>query len=99
MSIREVPIACAVLAAGQGTRFGEPKALARLASGERFLEAVVRVATEADLTPVLAVVQPGVEVPAPARPVINPNPKSDQSASLRLALVALANDPAEAVIV
>lgn len=99
MSIREVPIACAVLAAGQGTRFGAPKAVARLGSGERFLDAVVRVATEGDLSPVLAVVQRGVEVPAPARAVINPNPKSEQAASLRLALVALANDPAEAVIV
>ena len=99
MSIREVPIACAVLAAGQGSRFGEPKALARLASGERFLDAVVRVATEGDLRPVLAVVQRGVAVPAPARAVINPNPKSDQVASLRLALVALANDQAEAVVV
>ena len=42
-SPREVPIACVVLAAGRGTRFGEPKALARLPSGERFLDAVVRV--------------------------------------------------------
>lgn len=99
ISIREVPIACAVLAAGHGTRFGEPKALARLPSGERFLDAVVRVATEAELSPVLAVVQRGVEVPFPARAVINPNPRSEQSASLRLALVALANDRAEAVVV
>jgi CTP:molybdopterin cytidylyltransferase MocA len=98
-SVKEVPIACVILAAGQGTRFGEPKALARLPSGERFLDAVVRVATESDLSPVLAVVQPGVEVPPAARAVVNPNPRSEQAASLRLALAGLANDRAEAVVV
>lgn len=98
-SIKQVPIACAVLAAGQGTRFGEPKAAARLGSGERFLDAVVRVATEGDLSPILAVVQRGVDVPAPARAVINPNPRSEQATSLRLALAGLANDPAQAVVV
>ena len=98
-SIREVPVACAVLAAGQGTRFGEPKALARLPSGERFLDAVVRVATEADLHPVLTVVQPGVTVPPRARAILNPHPNSEQAISLRLALAGLANDPAEAVVV
>ena len=99
VSNRQVPVACAVLAAGQGTRFGEPKALAQLPSGERFLDAVVRVATEADLSPVLAVVQPGVVAPAPGRTVVNPNPRSEQSTSLRLALAGLANDRAEAVVV
>lgn len=98
-SIKQVPIACAVLAAGQGTRFGEPKAAARLGSGERFLDTVVRVATEGDLSPILAVVQRGVDVPAPARAVINPNPRSEQATSLRLALAGLANDPAQAVVV
>jgi molybdenum cofactor cytidylyltransferase len=88
-----------VLAAGQGSRFGEPKAQAKLASGERFLDAVVRVATESELRPVLAVVPTGIEVPAPARAIVNPNPRSEQAASLRLALAGLANDPAEAVVV
>jgi len=98
-SIKQVPIACAVLAAGQGTRFGEPKAAARLGSGERFLDVVVRVATEGDLSPILAVVQPGIDVPRPARAIINPNLRSEQAASLRLALAGLANDPAQAVVV
>jgi molybdenum cofactor cytidylyltransferase len=88
-----------VLAAGQGKRFGEPKAVARLPSGERFLDAVVRLATESDLNPIIAVVQRTVEVPAPARAVINPHPQGEQAASLRLALAGLANDPAEAVVV
>ena len=98
-SIKQVPIACAVLAAGQGTRFGEPKAAARLRSGERFLDVVIRVATEGDLSPILAVVQPGIDVPLPARAIINPHPRSEQAASLRLALAGLANDPAQAVVV
>jgi molybdenum cofactor cytidylyltransferase len=98
-SVRAIPIACAVLAAGEGTRFGEPKAQARLPSGERFLDAVVRVATEADLSPIVAVVPRGVEAPARARAVINPNPRSEQAASLRLALANLANDPADAICV
>jgi molybdenum cofactor cytidylyltransferase len=88
-----------VLAAGQGTRFGEPKALARLPSGERFLDAVVRVATEADLRPILAVVQRGVTVPSRVRAIVNPHANSEQAISLRLALAGLANDPAEAVVV
>ena len=98
-SIRALPLACAVLAAGQGTRFGGPKAEARLASGERFLDAVVRVATEAGLSPVIAVVQASVAVPAPALELVNSQPRSEQSASLRLALARLANDPAHAVVV
>jgi molybdenum cofactor cytidylyltransferase len=88
-----------VLAAGQGQRFGEPKAHARLASGERFLDVVVRVATEADLSPIVAVMPRGLDAPAPARVVVNPSPRSEQAASLRLALANLANDPAEAVCV
>ena len=99
ISIREVPIACAVLAAGRGTRFGEPKALVRLPSGERFLDAVVRVATEADLSPVLAVVQPGVDVPLPARAGIKPNLAREHTGSHRLELARLAKDSAEAVVV
>lgn len=95
---RAMPIACAVLAAGLGTRFGEPKAEAMLPSGERFLDAVVRVATEGDLSPVVAVVAPSVKVPSPAIAVTNAHPASEQAASLRLALARLANDRAEAVL-
>jgi molybdenum cofactor cytidylyltransferase len=98
-SVREVPIACIVLAAGRGTRFGEPKAQAKLASGERFLDAVVRLATESGSHPVVVVAERGVDVPAPARVVVNPNSRSEQVASLRLGLAGLANDPAEAALV
>jgi CTP:molybdopterin cytidylyltransferase MocA len=96
---RAVSVACAILAAGAGTRFGEPKAEARLPSGERFLDAVIRVATEAELNPIIAVVQPSVAVPSPARSVINAHPGSEQAASMRLALAQLSNDRAHAVIV
>ena len=69
-----------------------------LPSGERFLDAVVRVATEAGLSPIVAVVQPSVAVPASAVSVTNSQQRSEQSASLRLALARLANDAAQAVI-
>ena len=94
-----VPIACVVLAAGEGTRFGEPKAEAKLRSGERFLDAVVRVAAEAGLSPVIAVVRPAVAVPSPAIQLVNAQPGSEQSASLRFALARLVSDPAHAVVV
>ena len=93
------PCACVVLAAGAGSRFGEPKAGARLPSGERFLDAVVRVAAEAGANPVVAVVPPGTNVPAPARGVENPEAAGEQVASIRLGLAALANSPAEGVLV
>ena len=93
-----VPIACVILAAGEGTRFGQPKAEAKLPTGERFLDAVVRVATEAGLSPIVAVVQSSVVVPAPALTVTNSQRESEQSASLRLALAHLANHATHAVI-
>ena len=88
-----------MLAAGAGTRFGEPKAGALLPSGERFLDAVVRVAADAGAHPVVAVVPPGFDVPGPARGVGNPDSGGEQVASIRLGLAALANSPVEGVLV
>ena len=48
--------AAVVLAAGASTRLGEPKQLVRLA-GETLLERAVRTAREAELSPVIVVVQ------------------------------------------
>ena len=93
------PFACVVLAAGAGTRYGEPKAGARLPSGERFLDAVVRVAADAGARPVIAVVPPGFTIPGRARGVENLEPESEQITSIRLGVAALANAPVEGALV
>src|SRR5688500_10250912 len=97
MAIRRY--ACVVLAAGAGTRFGGPKAIAELRPGVRFLDAVVALAADAEADPIVAVVQPGVPVPVPARMVVSPDPGAEQIASLRLGLAHLANAPAQATLV
>ena len=91
-------VACIILAAGAGTRFGEPKVGALLPSGERFLDAVVRTAVEAGAEPIVAVVPAGVAVPAPARAVVNRNARGEQIASLRLGLVQLAGSAVQAAL-
>lgn len=95
---RADPFCCIILGAGAGTRFGGPKALARLPSGERFLDAVVDLAAMSGASPILAVVPPGVETPAPAQAVVNPNGGGEQIASVRLALTRLLNSPALSVL-
>ena len=86
---RRDPFACLVLAAGAGARFGGPKALAKLPSGERFLDAVVRTALAAGADPVVAVVAPGVTPEPPAAWVENPAARGEQIVSVRLGLVRL----------
>lgn len=98
-SNRRFRFACVVLAAGAGRRFGGPKALAELKPGERFLDAVVGIAAEADANPVVAVVQRGTEVPAPARRVEAPNPTDEQISSLRLGLAQLTGVPVTGALV
>ncbi|MGI9076317.1 MAG: nucleotidyltransferase family protein [Gemmatimonadaceae bacterium] len=83
------PFGCIVLAAGAGTRFGEPKACATLPSGERFLDVIVRAAAEAGAQPIIAVVPDGVLVPPPARTVRNRDSKGEQVVSVRLGLIQL----------
>jgi len=85
------PFACIVLAAGAGTRFGHPKVVAEVEAGVRFLDRVVESASQAGATLVLAVVPPGVAVPAPARAVVRPLSGDEQIESLRSALALLAN--------
>lgn len=88
---RTFPFACVVLAAGAGTRFGEPKATAELRPGTTFLDEVVHTAVSAGASPIVAVVPRGVGAPQPARAVVNPDPATEQIASVRLGLAALAN--------
>lgn len=83
--------ACVVLAAGAGTRFGAPKAAAKLRDGTRFVDSVARAAQTGGADPVVVVLPQGVLAPAQTRAVINPAPESEQIASLRLGLARLAN--------
>ncbi|MDQ6885759.1 MAG: nucleotidyltransferase family protein [Gemmatimonadota bacterium] len=91
-------IGCVVLAAGAGTRFGEPKWGAMLPSGERFLDAVLRLAGEAGMAPIVAVVPPAAELPAAVRRVVNSDASGEQIASTRLGLAQLLNSSALAAM-
>lgn len=93
------PVACVVLAAGAGTRFGEPKAGATWTDGVRFLDAVCTAARWAGCDPIVAVVPPGTAVPEGVRAVVNADAAGEQVASLRLGLAQLANAPVDAALV
>ena len=88
-----------MLAAGAGTRFGGPKAVAELRPGERFLDVVVRTAADAEADPIIAVVQRGMRVPPPARATEVRDPEAEQISSLRLGLAQLANSPVGGTLV
>jgi len=85
-------VAAVILAAGASARFGSPKQLARIGDGT-MLEAVAAIARTAGLGPIVAVVPPGIAVPADVVPVVNGRPEDGMSRSLRLGLSAV---PAEA---
>ena len=91
------PFACVIAAAGTGVRFGEPKAEVEIEPGVRFLDRVVDLAVQCGADPVVAVVIPGVRVPAPAV-AVDGLPKSDQLASVRRGLVLLASSPARSTL-
>lgn len=93
------PFACVILAAGAGTRFGHPKAMAEVAAGVRFLDRVIESASHAGAAPILAVVPTGVTVPAPARAVELPLSGDEQIESLRHALALLTNSTAVGALV
>src|SRR5687768_9766878 len=86
-------IACVVLAAGAGTRFGEPKAGALLRPEVRFVDAVVETARGAGLDPIIVVGPPGLIVPAGAIGVTNADARGEQVHSLRLGLARLVGAP------
>ncbi len=81
-------VSAVVLAAGLGTRFGEPKVNAVL-RGRPFLDHVVERLREAGVTSIIAVVPPGSAVPSGVRAVENPEPELGQSLSLRLGVAAI----------
>lgn len=91
MGARTFPVAAVVVGAGAGTRFGEPKATARMPDGRRFVDAVCATARDAGLAPIIAVLPPGTEPPAGATVVGNADARGEQVASVRLGLARLAN--------
>lgn len=90
-------VAAVVLAAGTSSRFGAPKQLSRIGSGT-MLEAVTTAAHAAGLDPVIAVVPPGLAVPADVVPDLNDNPAAGMSRSLRLGLAAVPGEVQAAVV-
>jgi len=89
--------AAVILAAGTSTRFGSPKQLARVGEGT-MLDAVVQIAHDAGLGPVIAVVPPGIAVPLSVVPEINDAPSEGLSRSLRLGLAAVPAEVDAAVV-
>lgn len=88
---RLFPVALVVLGAGAGTRFGEPKAGAKLKDGRRFTDAICDTAREAQLDPMIVVVPSDFTPPAGATAVMNLRPQGEQIASVRLGISRLAN--------
>jgi molybdenum cofactor cytidylyltransferase len=78
-------VAAVILAAGASTRFGSPKQLARVGKGT-MLEAVVGIAREAGLHPILAVVPTALDLPAGVVAVRNDEPERGMSRSLQLGI-------------
>jgi molybdenum cofactor cytidylyltransferase len=97
--LSRVRAACVVLAAGAGTRFGEPKAGALLRDGVRFVDAVVDTARAADLAPIIVVGPPDLDPPPGVRFVANPDARGEQIQSLRLGLSQLVNVPVAGAVV
>lgn len=83
-----VHIVGAVLAAGSGTRMGEPKA-ELVVAGSRLVDRAVSALADGGCDAVLAVVRAGVAV-AGATTVINPDPDRGMRSSLELAIDAAA---------
>jgi molybdenum cofactor cytidylyltransferase len=92
------PFAAIVLAAGAGSRFGEPKVNATMPDGRRFIDVVVEHCRTCGAEPVIAVVPPGVEMPVGVRAVVNQRATDEQVTSLRLGLAQLANVQASGVL-
>jgi len=91
VSARAFPVAAVIVGAGAGTRFGEPKAGARLSDGRRFIDAIAALAAAAGLAPVVGVLPPGIPAPPGVEQVVNPDARGEQVGSLRLGLSRLAN--------
>jgi molybdenum cofactor cytidylyltransferase len=90
-------VAAVILAAGASTRFGSPKQLARVGEGT-MLQAVVAIAREAGLRPIIAVVPSGLDLPADVVTVRNDQPARGMSHSLQLGIEAVPRSAVAAVV-
>ena len=87
-----------VLAAGEGRRFGGPKAIVEL-DGERLVDRAVRLLTDGGCAPVV-VVDGAVRLTVPgARVVHNPDWRTGMGSSVRVGLAALTGEDVSAAVV
>jgi CTP:molybdopterin cytidylyltransferase MocA len=93
-----VSVAALVLAAGEGRRFGGPKALVEL-DGERLVDRAVRVVREGGCDPVVVVAGAAVLDVPHALVVGNPQWATGMGSSLRMGLASLPDRATAAVIV
>jgi len=102
MSSQAKAVAGLILAGGEGSRFGGPKAFARLPGGRSFLEACAETMQLAGLKPVVATAPPDVEDFGieGLETISLPGPGLDMFSSLRCGLAHLAsNETWRAVVV
>lgn len=93
----ERSVAAVILAAGSSSRYGSPKPLIRVGA-RTLLQVAGDAATGARLSPIIAVVPPGVSVPETIQPIVNGTPEQGMSRSLRLGLDAVPPDAEAAVV-
>lgn len=98
MSDERRAFACVIPAAGEGRRFGQPKAEAELEDGIRFLDRVIALAAACGAHPIVAVVRPGVHVPTPGVSV-DGSATGDQIGSIRRGLARLASSNTRSTLV
>jgi nicotine blue oxidoreductase len=90
-------VAGVVLAAGEGRRFGSPKAVARVA-GERLVDRAVRLLTDGGCAPIVVVAgATPLEVPG-ATVVQNTEWRSGMGTSLRVGLASVNGAPAAVLV-
>lgn len=103
MDRSDARVAGLVLAAGASARMGRDKLLLRL-GGEALLRRAARIALEAGLAPVIAVLGPAAAAARaalaglPCEPVVNPDPSRGQGSSLAAGIAALPPDAAAVVV-
>jgi molybdenum cofactor cytidylyltransferase len=98
-----------ILAAGDSTRMGSPKALLRTPEGRTFVQAIAETFAAAGISDMVVVTgrdHDGIvealadaQLPVPPRIVRNPNPSRGQLSSLLTGMDAVVNSGTEAVVV